>query len=34
VVRAAFAGLRGLKDPVSVARLRGKELETLAAGTA
>jgi small subunit ribosomal protein S5 len=31
VVRAAFAGLSGLKDPVSVARLRGKELETLAA---
>jgi small subunit ribosomal protein S5 len=31
VVRAAFAGLTGLKDPVSVARLRGKDLETLAA---
>jgi small subunit ribosomal protein S5 len=30
VVRAAFAGLQGLKDPVSVARLRGKELEDLA----
>ena len=31
VVRATFTGLRGLKDPVSVARLRGKELESLAA---
>jgi small subunit ribosomal protein S5 len=30
VVRAAFAGLQGLKDPVTVARLRGKELEELA----
>jgi small subunit ribosomal protein S5 len=26
VVRATFAGLMGLKDPVNVARLRGKEL--------
>jgi small subunit ribosomal protein S5 len=31
VVRAAFAGLSELKDPVSVARLRGKDLETLSA---
>jgi small subunit ribosomal protein S5 len=31
VVRAAFAGLGALKDPVSVARLRGKDLEMLAA---
>lgn len=31
VVRATFDGLRRLKDPVSVARLRGKELEELAA---
>jgi small subunit ribosomal protein S5 len=30
VVRATFAGLRSLKDPVSIARLRGKELEQLA----
>ena len=30
VVRATFAGLR-LKDPVMVARLRGKELEELVA---
>jgi len=33
VVRATFAGLSGLKDPVLVARLRGKELEQLAAAT-
>jgi small subunit ribosomal protein S5 len=26
VVRATFAGLTGLKDPVAVARMRGKEL--------
>jgi small subunit ribosomal protein S5 len=31
VVRATFDGLRRLKDPVVVARLRGKELEELAA---
>jgi small subunit ribosomal protein S5 len=31
VVRATFSGLAHLKDPVSVARLRGKDLETLAA---
>jgi small subunit ribosomal protein S5 len=30
VVRATFEGLRSLKDPVSIARLRGKELEHLA----
>jgi small subunit ribosomal protein S5 len=30
VVRAAFAGLKGLKDPVTVARLRGKDVEQLA----
>jgi len=30
VVRATFAGLASLKDPVSVARLRGKDLEELA----
>ena len=29
VVRATFAGLMALKDPVIVARLRGKDLETL-----
>ena len=29
VVRATFAGLMALKDPVTVARLRGKDLETL-----
>jgi small subunit ribosomal protein S5 len=29
VVRATFAGLTGLKDPVLVARLRGKELAEL-----
>jgi small subunit ribosomal protein S5 len=32
VVRATFAGLMSLKDPVTVARLRGKDLEELAAG--
>lgn len=31
VVRATFAGLTSLKDPVNVARLRGKALEDLAA---
>lgn len=30
VVRATFAGLGGLKDPVEVARLRGREIEELA----
>ena len=34
VVRATFAGLTMLKDPVNVARLRGKALEDLAGGTA
>ena len=34
VVRATFAGLQGLKDPVNVARLRGKALEELSGGTA
>jgi small subunit ribosomal protein S5 len=29
VVRATFEGLRSLKDPVTIARLRGKELEAL-----
>ncbi len=29
VVRATFAGLQALKDPVTVARLRGKRLEDL-----
>ena len=29
VVRATFAGLQSLKDPVSVARFRGKSLEEL-----
>jgi small subunit ribosomal protein S5 len=29
VVRATFAGLRSLKEPSHVARLRGKELEEL-----
>ncbi len=29
VVRATFTGLLGLKDPVSVARMRGKELAEL-----
>jgi small subunit ribosomal protein S5 len=33
VVRAAFAGLSELKDPVTVARLRGKELDTLVGTT-
>ncbi len=30
VVRATFAGLGSLKDPVTLARLRGKELSDLA----
>jgi small subunit ribosomal protein S5 len=30
VVRATFSGLKALKDPVTVARLRGKDLEALA----
>lgn len=30
VVRATFSGLRALKDPVTVARLRGKDIEELA----
>jgi small subunit ribosomal protein S5 len=30
VVRATFAGLASLKDPVAIARLRGKDLEELA----
>src|SRR5437016_7445780 len=34
VVRATFAGLSTLKDPVSIARLRGKELESLARASA
>src|SRR3954449_8468861 len=34
VVRATFAGLAELKDPVMVARLRGKTLEDLAVTTA
>jgi len=29
VVRATFTGLMGLKDPVSVARSRGRELADL-----
>ena len=34
VVRATFAGLQDLKDPVLVARLRGRELAELAKATA
>jgi len=34
VVRATFDGLATLKDPVSLARLRGKELEDLASASA
>jgi small subunit ribosomal protein S5 len=34
VVRATFAGLESLKDPVTVARLRGKDLEELEAAAA
>jgi small subunit ribosomal protein S5 len=33
VVRATFTGLSQLKDPVTVARLRGKHLEQLEAAT-
>lgn len=29
VVRATFAGLKGLKDPAAIARLRGKTIEEL-----
>jgi small subunit ribosomal protein S5 len=34
VVRATFTGLSQLKDPVTVARLRGKDLEELAGSSA
>jgi small subunit ribosomal protein S5 len=34
VVRAAFTGLSGLKDPATLARLRGKDLEELAEASA
>jgi small subunit ribosomal protein S5 len=34
VVRAAFTGLSGLKDPTTLARLRGKDLEELAEASA
>ena len=34
VVRATVAGLDSLKDPVSIAQLRGKDLEELARATA
>jgi small subunit ribosomal protein S5 len=34
VVRATFTGLGSLKDPVTIARLRGKELEELKAASA
>jgi small subunit ribosomal protein S5 len=34
VVRATFAGLLGLKDPVAVARMRGKTLEELSGRSA
>ena len=34
VVRATFAGLSTLKDPVAIARLRGKELGALARASA
>ncbi len=34
VVRATFSGLMGLKDPVAVARMRGKELAELEAAAA
>jgi len=30
VVRATFSGLKGLKDPVTVARLRGKDIDEFA----
>jgi small subunit ribosomal protein S5 len=29
VVRATFTGLASLKDPMSIARLRGKDLEEM-----
>jgi small subunit ribosomal protein S5 len=34
VVRATFEGLASLKDPVSIARLRGKDLESFARASA
>jgi small subunit ribosomal protein S5 len=34
VVRATFEGLASLKDPVAIARLRGKDLEQLEAASA
>jgi len=34
VVRATVAGLDALKDPVTIARLRGKELSELAGKSA
>ena len=34
VVRATFEGLRSLKDPVTIARLRGKDLEALVSARA
>ncbi len=34
VVRATFAGLDALKDPATIARLRGKTLEELTGATA
>jgi small subunit ribosomal protein S5 len=34
VVRATFAGLAGLKDPVTIARLRGKELAEMTRASA
>jgi small subunit ribosomal protein S5 len=33
VVRATFTGLSELKDPVLVARLRGKDLDEMASAT-
>jgi small subunit ribosomal protein S5 len=33
VVRATFTGLSELKDPVLVARMRGKDLNEMAAAT-
>jgi len=34
VVRATFQGLASLKDPMKIARLRGKELSELTGATA
>jgi small subunit ribosomal protein S5 len=34
VVRATFTGLKELKDPLKIARLRGKELEQLTRASA